>query len=468
MAFTRLKPSSRRESARHTWKSVPIRPICQFLAILILIAPGPSPGQQASDKDIRHLGAASCASSLCHGSVQPFEGSAILHNEFIIWQSDRYRNMHAKAFAKLRLPAAEAIAAKLDIGLAHEAPECLTCHADFVAETHRGERFQLSDGVTCESCHGAAGDYIDAHVKGDKSADELIALGLYPTWEPESRARLCLSCHLGGHGPFGQDRFINHRIMGAGHPRLSFELDTFTYLQPHHVVDDDYIQRKGAVDFVRDWAIGQGLAAIEQLDWLSDRERGWHGIFVEPALLDCHSCHRRLDANQWQPRASTGLGPGEMRLNDANLTILALVMITVDPEAAASISNGSSSLHRATTLGVEEVLEAASRLRSDAERAVGLLRNYAFRVEDLEKVLSEMNRRADSGAFRDFIAAEQAAMSIVNLVLAFERAGAVDKDTISQDLDRLYETVADQYAYSDRAFGAALQSLSDRINAASG
>lgn len=207
MAFTRLKPSSRRESARHTWKSVPIRPICQFLAILILIAPGPSPGQQASEKDIRHLGAASCASSLCHGSVQPFEGSAILHNEFIIWQSDRYRNMHAKAFAKLRLPAAEAIAAKLDIGLAHEAPECLTCHADFVAETHRGERFQLSDGVTCESCHGAGGTYTQDHLMSLKNKEykreEIEAVGsIYPPTEAQ-----CAVCH-NERSPFVGDDYV--------------------------------------------------------------------------------------------------------------------------------------------------------------------------------------------------------------------------------------------------------------------
>ena len=57
--------------------------------------------------------------------------------------------------------------------------------------------------------------------------------------EPVERARLCLSCHFGD--PL---RFANHRIMGAGHPRMSFELDTFTALQPAHFkVDADYRKR---------------------------------------------------------------------------------------------------------------------------------------------------------------------------------------------------------------------------------
>ena len=49
------------------------------------------------------------------------------------------------------------------------------------------------------------------------------------------RAGLCLSCHFGN-----QEKFVTHRMMGAGHPRMSFELDTFTQLQPaHFVVDED-------------------------------------------------------------------------------------------------------------------------------------------------------------------------------------------------------------------------------------
>jgi hypothetical protein len=59
---------------------------------------------------------------------------------------------------------------------------------------------------------------------------------MYPTEQPEVRAKLCLSCHFGT-----EDKFATHRIMGAGHPRISFELDTFTEIQPAHFrVDEDY------------------------------------------------------------------------------------------------------------------------------------------------------------------------------------------------------------------------------------
>jgi len=45
---------------------------------------------------------------------------------------------------------------------------------------------------------------------------------MYPTEEPMERARLCLSCHLGT-----ERKFATHEIMGAGHPRLAFELELY-------------------------------------------------------------------------------------------------------------------------------------------------------------------------------------------------------------------------------------------------
>jgi hypothetical protein len=80
-----------------------------------------------------------------------------------------------------------------------------------------------------------------------------VKRGLYPTDQPVAQARLCLSCHFGN-----RDKFVTHRMMGAGHPRMSFELDTFSQTQPpHFVADADWERRKGAYDGVRVWAVGR-------------------------------------------------------------------------------------------------------------------------------------------------------------------------------------------------------------------
>ena len=44
------------------------------------------------DGDAVHLGVASCASSTCHGAVQPFRDSNVMQNEFSIWQNEDPHN----------------------------------------------------------------------------------------------------------------------------------------------------------------------------------------------------------------------------------------------------------------------------------------------------------------------------------------------------------------------------------------
>ena len=79
-----------------------------------------------------------------------------------------------------------------------------------------------------------------------------------------ARATLCLSCHLGT-----ADKFTTHRIMGAGHPRLRFSLDSFSNFKPHFIVDADYKQRKVVVDGVTLWVVGLAVSAEQRLAMIS-------------------------------------------------------------------------------------------------------------------------------------------------------------------------------------------------------
>ena len=63
----------------------------------------------------------------------------------------------------------------------------------------------------------------------------------------------------------------NHNIMGAGHPRISFELDTFSWLQPaHYNLDEDYRAEKWAGSSLELWTIGQVEAARQTLGLIKD------------------------------------------------------------------------------------------------------------------------------------------------------------------------------------------------------
>jgi hypothetical protein len=255
---------------------------------------------------------------------------------------------------------------------------------------------------------------------------------------------------------------ITHRIMGAGHPRLSFELDTFTWLHPHYTVDDDYEQRKGRYDGVRDWGVGQASAAINALDILLDPRTGWHGIFPELVLFDCHACHRPMSGKAWGPRQGTGLGPGVVRLNDANLLMFRHVLAAVDAGAAKQAFDFSRRLHQATTVDRDQTLAVARALRDQLVRWRETTKATAFPAESLGVILGSLVADAERGEFRDYAAAEQAAMAVQSVVVAFEGAGLLD-DTATKRLqervDTLYATIESDERWSMAKFAEGLRAV---------
>jgi len=431
----------------------------QLMALLLgagLISQGDASVVEAINQHT-HMGVATCASSVCHGASQQFKESNIWQNEFSRWQEyDPHAN---KALQALRSPEGQAIARKLGLGDATQAKVCLDCHADNPPPDKRGERFQFSDGVGCEACHGGAELWLTSHTSKDVSHADNIARGLYPTSDPVKRAELCLSCHMGT-----PDRMITHRIMGAGHPRLSFELDTFTWLPEvtHYEIDDDYIARKGAFNGVRDWGIGQGIAAANLLDTLVDPRHGWDGIFPELVLFDCHACHKPMDSGSWAARPGTGLGPGMVRLNDSNLVMFRHVLSAVDKSAAARIGEGTRALHRATTQSRDATAAAARQLSAEIRGLLPRVASAGFGAEALMPVLDSLVADAERGEFRDFAAAEQAAMAASSVIVAFEAAGAIAADraeVLRGRIDALFERVKDENRFEMAPFVNALREL---------
>jgi hypothetical protein len=81
--------------------------------------------------------------------------------------------------------------------------------------------------------------------------------------------------------------------MGAGHPRMGFELDTYTAVEPaHFIADQSYVERKGPVDDVQVWAVGQAVAFSPNA-WMrfSSRSVRRKDFLPELVLFDCQSCH---------------------------------------------------------------------------------------------------------------------------------------------------------------------------------
>lgn len=101
---------------------------------------------------------------------------------------------HAKAYETLASPEALEIGKKVGVEKPQESDTCLRCHVTghgAPAEL-KGSKWAAADGVTCESCHGAGGDYYK------KSTMEGLVAG---TVKPESvgllqpDAETCKGCH---------------------------------------------------------------------------------------------------------------------------------------------------------------------------------------------------------------------------------------------------------------------------------
>jgi hypothetical protein len=397
----------------------------------------------------KHLGVATCSSSVCHGSVKSKNSYNVQLNEYVTWSHD---DSHAKAYNVLKSERSRAIAAKLGLPNAYDAKICLDCHADNVPETVRGKEFNVADGIGCESCHGGAEKWIESHTMKTTSYEDNLRNGMYPTANLNSRAPLCLSCHVGN-----ADKFATHRIMGAGHPRLSFELDTFQALQPpHHQIDKDYAERKPVYSRTAVWAYGQLEGARMQVQLIQQYFGKDGAVFPELALFSCHSCHessmRQLD---WARGLTTmATQPGSVPLNDGHLRMAIVIARQMSTPLARDLVTLSQSLQEASATSRDRVVQVSGRLEEalrqlEAQAAARQWSN-AERTALLTAILDLGSRRE----YRDYIGAEQAVMATELLML--------DLDTAARNrprLDALFKLVEDDEAYRPDQFVTAVDQL---------
>lgn len=429
----------------------------------ILLAIGWIAGPAAA-QDV-HLGVKSCGSSGCHGQVAS-SSSPVLLNEYVTWQ--KY-DKHATAYKVLLEPRSQRIAANLGLKNAHEAKICLDCHADNIPENQRGPQFVMEDGVGCEACHGAgSAPWMGLHI-GGSAHDKNVENGLVPLEDPVVRAGVCLDCHLGN-----ANQFATHRIMGAGHPRISFELDSFTDFQPaHFVVDKDYRERKKVVDGVRTWAIGQALSVERRMDLILDSKYSTDGLFPELAFFDCHACHHPMSESlpakgggfpaAWTPRPGTGLGPGVVKFNDSNMLMLEVALGMAGGGMADAMAADIKAMHSASQTSRAAMLDAAKKVRSTARAAVQAIANKSLTAGDMRQAMQTIAGRASKNVYSDYESAEQATMALGSLIEAMRVAGFVDAaayDALSAKMEPVYGAVANDEQFIPSTFAGAVKGLS--------
>ena len=109
------------------------------------------------------MGSQTCGQSTCHNADEAWPNSSVSQKEYRVWKE---RDPHAQSYKALESKRGQAIARRVGYGNATTSDKCLACHAHNVPEESREDTFDISEGVTCEACHGPASQWLGVHTAG--------------------------------------------------------------------------------------------------------------------------------------------------------------------------------------------------------------------------------------------------------------------------------------------------------------
>ena len=315
-------------------------------------------GKKSADK---FLGLKDCYNCHTNGFPKDDFGSqfGILANdswirgdEVRIWGKD---DKHAQAYTSLLSETGKRIGNHMSPAvISHHDKRCLACHTGYPIssmETETGEvhgpikadlyekNLKVTAGVSCEGCHGAAGDWLSAHIQKDDwrflNEEKKAEKGFTDVRSVVSRTKLCLSCHLGN---AREGRVVTHEMYAAGHPPLpAFELATYEAAMPRHwrslseKADDvrqEFLKKTGQQDHgvelyrSKSLLMSSLISRSESLRLTADLAEGdedGEGVvstqiskpqWPDFAQFDCYACHHDLKSDSWRQKAQHAGSPG--------------------------------------------------------------------------------------------------------------------------------------------------------------
>ena len=214
-----------------------------YIVVLFAAAASAKEPKQTREEGAQFVGAIGCRSSSCHG------GAGEKRSQYITWSQ---KDFHTKAFAILGNARSARIAETVGGGEAIANARCTVCHSPFqsVSQSRLASTAHPDEGVSCETCHGAASPWLRGHTRSDWTYATRVSAGMRDLKSLYARANTCVACHQN----------IDHDLLKAGHPPLVFELDSQSVNEPKHWRDDDPMIGP------RSWLTGQA-AALRETCW---------------------------------------------------------------------------------------------------------------------------------------------------------------------------------------------------------
>src|SRR2546423_5059579 len=409
----------------------------------LLLAPAAA-GQRRSASVSKYIGPGSCSATACHGGVQPRNVTRVLQNEYSVWA---VQDPHAKAFRSLENPVSQRMGRILGLKPA-SSERCLTCHALDVGAAMKGREFDLSEGVSCENCHGPASAWLGPHTVKSWTHEQSLQLGMHDLRSLSRRSQKCLDCHLGT-----AEKEVNHEMIAAGHPDLVFELDSYTAIMPPH-----WKLPAEASFGARAWDIGQASQLRDAMKRLARHVQipKW----PEYAELDCFACHHSLTKpeNSWRQERGyrQSAYAGATPYNTAHYAVARILAKEVDASAGQELEKDLTEIYRLiakpdTGSNKNDLQQSVTRAGDVANRFAGTVESASFDRGRTARLMRAIVAQADNLADEDTRTAEQAAMALDSLFISYTKESG-EKGEVRNAINALFQQLQNPSGYSGPRF----------------
>jgi hypothetical protein len=399
---------------------------------------------------LKFSGSDSCGGSNCHNQAAA-KADGFMMTELTTWKD---QDAHTKAMGVLtsvpkklakKYPELKTIGEKLGIANAAESTRCISCHGLNAPKNLQGDKFDLSEGVTCSSCHGPSEKWLADHSKkewakqqrdsraaqagdeewkGQAAHSKLLGdLGLYDTKPLVARAEICVSCHLA----------IDTDLVDAGHPQPFFELNYFQETEPKHWRE---LPRDAGIGHMRVWAVGQVVSLREALNQLAVRaaDKSTKPEALKEALAQALA-HGAMVQAAIDAKAITAAGTPL-----ADLSKLKEAWAGKPGDVAATAKSLAGSF--------KDLANAAMTMQPTPEMAASLAKSIA----------------ADAALAKDFgrIGAQQQGLAVWSLVRSTEPPTKEESDELKALADFKSPYRADKDQFDLAAYSAALKAAAPK------
>jgi hypothetical protein len=394
----------------------------------------------------------------------------VLYSELSRWGED---HKHTQAYAVLLNERAREMGRILrvpevdGVPQTHRDKRCLACHTGYPleglavdpegligVELVRNQDVNL--GIGCEGCHGpadtaGAGEQTLAGWLGPHQIQPTAPLDQPGIWRflapreklekygfrdvrsPASKAKICLSCHLGN---AQAGRVVTHEMYAAGHPPLpGFEIATFlgqmrTHWQEFgdkpepvrtsflkYTQDPLYKEHYDAHELrkTKSVLVGAAVTLGETMRLAADLAEGKVSEEIaqkpewpELSQFECFACHHDLQVNGWRTRRKSAGRPGRPRLREWPTALIRIAARRAGiPETELEQHlNSVANRTDASPFGDAALQVSARKLSAWADDLAQRLERRSFPAEEGPKILREICEIATQGSL-DYDSARQ-------------------------------------------------------------